>query len=204
MSSKKSSSKSNATTTTTITSSSSSSQSSSSMSFLSTFVTEEPDISPSLGFPIPILLESEHDISLNIDPDLQEASTLPNELKRPLEPTFDLDSNSNNNPSSSSLNQQPGKRFRRAKEYEQDFHRRLTGVHTPSIKRSQANKDCRQFCMVCRDKKSKYFCIECTVHLCIEASELNNCWYRFHNCKQYLSTTLSNNNSNRECSSTTS
>lgn len=201
MSSKKSSSKSNATTTTTITSSSSSSDSSS-MSFLSTFVTEEPDISP--GYPIPILLESEPVISLNIDSDLQEVSIQPSSLKRPLEPTLDLDNNSNNNPSSSSLNQQPGKRFRRAKEYEQDFHRRLTGIHTPSIKRSQANKDCRQFCMVCRDKKSKYFCIECTVHLCIEASALNNCWYRFHNCKQYLSTTLSNNNSNRECSSTTS
>lgn len=78
------------------------------------------------------------------------------------------------------------KRYRRASEIEKQITMRMTGIHTPSIMRGNKNKDIRQFCMVCRTRKTKYHCVECSVYLCIEGKQLDNCWYRFHHLETYL------------------
>lgn len=98
----------------------------------------------------------------------------------------------------------PSKKFKRAVEFERDISCRLSGVHTPSIRKSPSGKDCRQKCMACRLKKTSFYCVEYSANLCIDGTDMLNCWYRFHNCLKYLPTSLTEEKEDEMASETNS
>lgn len=57
-------------------------------------------------------------------------------------------------------------------------------VHTPSIRRRELGRDKRQLCYHCHKQKSKFYCVECQVHLCIDSVGLENCWFLHHHHDQ--------------------
>lgn len=53
-------------------------------------------------------------------------------------------------------------------------------VHTPTIRKEGKNFDYRKKCIHCRLHKTKFYCIDCNVPLCLDGIEHNNCWYNYH------------------------
>lgn len=53
-------------------------------------------------------------------------------------------------------------------------------VHTPTIRKEGKYFDFRKKCIYCRLYKTKFYCIDCNVPLCLDGIEHNNCWYNYH------------------------
>ena len=63
-----------------------------------------------------------------------------------------------------------------------DDESRLCGHHTPA--KVEDNYD-RRLCKAGCQSKSSFYCIECQAFLCINGHGEGNCWWRFHNLKQF-------------------